>query len=79
MKEHYSPSDFKQNTWELNDDEDETQETEQTKVHTLMDEAYNLYERACSWELQEAMEREDFEKRLKEDKDFAVVWGPRGK
>ena len=44
-----------------------------------MDEAYNLYERACTWDLQEAMERKAFEKRLKEDKDFAAVWGPRDK
>lgn len=73
MKEHYSPSDFKQNTWELDDNEEKT---EGVKVHTLMDEAYNLYERACTWDLQEAIDREDFEKRLKEDKDFAAVWGP---
>ena len=75
MKEHYSPSDFKQNTWEFDDNEEET---EGVKVHTFMDEAYNLYERACTWDLQEAIDREDFEKRLKEDKDFAAVWGPRG-
>lgn len=76
MKEYFSPADYKQNTWELDDDEEESEEFE---VHTTMDEAYNLYERACTWDLQEAMERKDFEKRLKEDEDFAAVWGPRGK
>ena len=76
MKEHHSPSDYKQNTWEYNDDEEESKGVE---VHTLMDEAYNLYERACTWDLQEAMGRKDFEKRLEEDKDFAAVWGPRDK
>ena len=76
MKEHYSPAEYKQNTWELDDDQ---QESEGPKIHTPMDEAYNLYERACTWDLQEAMERKDFEKRLKEDKDFAAVWGPRDK
>lgn len=74
MKEYFSPADYKQNTWELDDDQ---QESEGPKIHTPMDEAYNLYERACTWDLQEAMERKDFEKRLKEDKDFAAVWGPR--
>ena len=76
MKEHYSPSDYKQNTWELDDDEEES---EGTKVHTVMDEAYNTYERTYAWELDEPLERKAFEKRLKEDKDFAAVWEPRGK
>ena len=43
MKEHFSPSEYKQNTWEYDDDKEESEEV---KVHTLMDEAYNLYERA---------------------------------
>lgn len=76
MKEHFSPSEYKQNTWEYDDDKEESEEV---KVHTLMDEAYNLYERACAWDLQEPTSREDFEKRLKEDKDFAAVWAPRDK
>lgn len=76
MKEHYLPSNFKQNTGEFDDNEEET---DGVKVHTLMDEAYNLYERACTWDLQEAMGRKDFEKRLEEDKDFAAVWEPRDK
>ena len=79
MKEYYSPSEYKQNTWEFNDDEEETEENEGIKIHTLMDEAYNLYQRACTWDLQEVIERKDFEKRLKEDKDFAAEWWPRDK
>lgn len=74
MKEHYSPSDYKQNTWEY---EDETEETEGFEVHTAMDEAYNVYERTYTWDLDEPLERKAFEKRLKEDEDFAAVWGPR--
>ena len=76
MKEHYSPSDYKQNTWEHDDDDDE-EESEETKIHTLMDEAYNLYERTYSWDLDEPLERKAFEERLRKDNDFAAVWGPR--
>ena len=74
MKEYYSPSDYKQNTWEY---EDETEETKGFEVHTAMDEAYNVYERTYTWDLDKPLERKAFEKRLKEDEDFAAVWGPR--
>jgi hypothetical protein len=71
MKEHYSPSEFKQNTWEYDDDGEED-------VHyTPMDEAYNSYYRTYTWDLDDPLPRKEFEKRLREDEDFAAVWGPR--
>lgn len=70
-KEHYSPSDFKQNTWEYNDDEDES------IYHTPMDEAYNVYYRTYTWDLDEPLPRRQFEKRIREDEEFAKVWGPK--
>lgn len=74
MKEHYSPSDFKQNTWEL-DDYDE--EEEKSLHHTPMDEAYNIYHRTYTWDLDEPLPRKQFEKRIREDEEFAKVWGPK--
>ena len=52
MKEYYSPSDYKQNTWEY---EDEAEETEGFKVNTAMDEAYNVYERTYTWDLDQPL------------------------
>lgn len=71
MKEHYSPSEFKQNTWEYDDSEEEDAH------HTPMDEAYNSYYRTYTWDLDEPLPKKAFVKRLKEDEEFAKVWGPR--
>ena len=60
MKEDYSPSDYKQNTWEYDEDN-----------------AYNTYTRVYIWDLDEPLSREEFEKALKENKNFTRVWGPR--
>lgn len=71
MKEHYSPSEFKQNTWEYDDNKEEDVH------HTAMDEAYNSYYRTYTWDLDDPLPRKEFEKRLREDEDFAAVWGSR--
>ena len=70
MKEYYSPSEFKQNTWEYND-------SGENVYYTSMDEAYNTYYRTYTWDLDEPLPRKAFEKRVREDKEFAAVWGPR--
>lgn len=74
MKEHYSPSDFKQNTWEYNNHGEEEKKSIQP---TSMDEAYNIYYRTYTWDLDEPLPRRQFEKRLREDEEFAKVWGPK--
>ena len=71
MKKHYSPSEFKQNTWEYDDNEEEEVH------HTTMDEAYNSYYRTYTWDLDDPLPKKAFMKRLKEDEEFAAVWGPR--
>ena len=72
MKEHYSPSEFKQNTWEYEDSQEED------ILHTPMDEAYNTYYRTYTWDLDDPLPRKAFEKRLREDREFAAVWEPKG-
>jgi len=72
MKENYSPSDYKQNTWEYDEDDDESEYTKEE-----LDIAYNTYTRVYIWDLDEPLSRKEFEKALKENKDFTRVWGPR--
>ena len=72
MKESYSPSDFKQNTWEYDEDDDDDEYTKEE-----LDKAYDTYTRIYIWDLDEPLSREEFEKALKEKKDFTRVWEPR--
>ena len=68
MKENYSPSDFKQNTWEYDDDEEEP---------TQIDLKYEMYRRVYLWDLDEPLSLEEFKQKLQEDENFRAVWGPR--
>lgn len=70
-KEYYSPSDFKQNTWEFDDDEDDE------VTHTPMDEAYNSYYRTYTWDLDNPLPKKAFVKKLVEDEEFRKIWGPK--
>ena len=74
MKENYSPSDYKQNTWEYDEDNDDKEYTKEE-----LDKAYNTYTRVYIWDLDEPLSREEFEKTLKESENFTRVWGPRKK
>jgi hypothetical protein len=67
-KEHYSPSYFKQNTWEYEDMEEDEKETQ-------IDLAYTTYCRVYLWDLDEPLPKEEFAKKLKEDENFRAVWG----
>jgi len=73
MKEHYSPSEYKQNTWEYDDDSDDEYSREE------LDRAYKTYTRVYIWDLDEPLSREEFVKALGESEDFTRVWGPRKK
>jgi len=72
MKENYSPSDYKQNTWEYDEDDDDNEYTKEE-----LDKAYDTYTRVYIWDLDEPLSREEFEKALKEKKNFTRVWAPR--
>ena len=73
MSENYSPSDYKQNTWEYDDDSDDEYSREE------LDRAYKTYTRVYIWDLDEPLSREEFVKALGESEDFMRVWGPRKK
>lgn len=69
MSDYYSPSDFKQNTWEYDDDSNE----EPTQIELK----YKTYCRVYLWDLDEPISIEEFKRKLEEDENFRAVWGPR--
>ena len=68
MKENYSPSDYKQNTWEYEDDD---------AGPTQIELKYETYCRVYLWDLDEPLSFEEFKQKLEEDENFRAVWGPR--
>lgn len=87
--EFYSPSDFKQNTWEFDDYDDESDDKLQSEIsensyedggdeieiQNQLDIAYETYKRVYLWDLDTPISKEDFEVRLREDDNFRSVWG----
>lgn len=67
MSDFYSPSEFKQNTWEYDDDEEEP---------TQIDLKYEMYRRVYLWDLDEPLSLDEFKQKLQEDENFRAVWGP---
>ena len=67
MSDFYSPSEFKQNTWEYDDDDEEP---------TQIDSKYEMYCRVYLWDLDEPLSLGEFKQKLQEDENFRAVWGP---
>ena len=67
MSDFYSPSEFKQNTWEYDDDDEEP---------TQIDSKYEMCCRVYLWDLDEPLSLNEFKQKLQEDENFRAVWGP---